>query len=55
MKNQVSSGNPSTFQELISFRNILSGSKYSEKPLLKKTESTLRLVYHLEKQLLNKD
>lgn len=51
MKNQAPTGNPSTFQEWASFMSVLNGSKHSDKPLLKKTESSYRLVFNLEKQL----
>ncbi len=54
MKNQALSGNPSTFQEWASFLSVLNGSKNSDKPLLKKTESPYRMVFHLEKQLVSK-
>jgi hypothetical protein len=54
MKNQETNGNPSTFQELASFLNVLNGNKNSDKPLLKKSESPSRMVYHLEKQFQGK-
>ncbi|MCC6371614.1 MAG: hypothetical protein IT236_11465 [Bacteroidia bacterium] len=50
MKNQATTGNPSTFQELASFLNVLNSNKSSGSPLLKKAESPERIVMHLEKQ-----
>jgi len=52
MKNQSIQTPVSTFQEWASFMNVLSNSKHSDKPLLKKDVSPSRLVYHLEKQFL---
>lgn len=51
MKNQTINVNPSTFQELAGFLNALNSSKFSQEPLLKKTEAPLRMLYRLEKQL----
>jgi hypothetical protein len=50
MKNQESIGDPSTFQELASFLNVLNGNKSSASPLLKKADSPDRIIMHLEKQ-----
>lgn len=51
MKNQASNGNPSTFQELASFLNVLNGSKNTSQPLLKKPEAPGKMLYRLERQL----
>lgn len=50
MKNQSSTGNPSTFQELASFLTVLNGGKSSTAPFLKKPEFSERVIFNLEKQ-----
>lgn len=51
MKNQTALNFSPVAQEWNTFLTVLQQNKNSNKPLLKKAESPLRLVDHLEKQL----
>lgn len=54
MKNQTTLHFSSVAQECSAFLTILHENKDVKKPLLKKDETPLRLVHHLEKQFGNK-
>lgn len=50
MNTYSSSRHSSTFQELANFLTVLNGNKNSKDPLLKKVDSSSRVIISLERQ-----